>query len=91
MSEETKKKERHNPLRIFKNVVFLFRYLFRYAPGSVVLTVVNSVLGAGLRILGNVVFVKYVFDAIESGAPFREIALMASLLVAAHLVLSFVN
>ena len=91
MSEETKKKERHNPLRIFKNVVFLFRYLFRYAPGSVVLTVVNSVLGAGLRILGNVVFVKYVFDAIESGAPFREIALMASLLVAAHLVLSFVT
>ena len=91
MSEEAKKKERHNPLRIFKNVVFLFRYLFRYAPGSVVLTVVNSVLGAGLRILGNVVFVKYVFDAIESGAPFREIALMASLLVAAHLVLSFVT
>jgi len=91
MSEEVKKKEKHSPLRIYKNVVFLFRYLLRYAPGSVVLTIVNSVLGAGLRIVGNVVFVKYVFDAIETGAPFREIVLMASLLVAMHLLLSFLS
>ena len=63
MSEEVKKKETHSPLQIYKNVVFLFRYLLRYAPGSVVLTIVNSVLGAGLRIVGNVVFVKYVFEA----------------------------
>lgn len=84
-------KERHSPWRIFGNVTFLFRYLFRYAPMSVVQTLINSILGAGLRIVGNVVFVNYIFDAIENRHPFSEIAVMGLLLVLLHLSLSFVT
>ena len=82
------RQEHHSPWRIFKNIAFLFRYLFRYAPGSVVLTVLNAVLGAGMRILGGVVFVNYIFNAIEDKRPFGEIAVMAVILVAMHVALS---
>ena len=85
------RKERHSPWRIFGNVAFLFRYLFRYAPMSVVQTAINSVLGAALRIVGNVIFVNYVFDAIETGRPFREIAVLAMLLVLTHVVLNLLT
>ena len=87
--QESTKKEWHNPWRIFKNVAFLFRYLFRYAPMSVFFTALNAVLGAGLRILGNVIFVNYIFNAIEEKRDFSEIALLAGLLVLIHLTLSF--
>ena len=87
----SEKKEFHSPWRIFGNVAFLFRYLFRYAPMSVVYTCINSVLGAGLRILGNVVFVNYIFNAIEDKHEFSEIALMAALLVLLHLTLNFLT
>lgn len=83
------RQEHHSPWRIFKNIAFLFRYLFRYAPGSVVLTVLNAVLGAGMRILGGVVFVNYIFNAIEDKRPFGEIAVMAVILVAMHVALNF--
>lgn len=82
-------RERHSTRRVFGNVAFLFRYLLRYAPVSVVLTFLNSVLGAGLRIVGNVIFVNYIFDAIENRHPFSEIALLATLLVLLHMALSF--
>ena len=83
------RQEHHSPWRIFKNIAFLFRYLLRYAPGSVVLTVLNAVLGAGMRILGGVVFVNYIFNAIEDKRPFGEIAVMAVILVAMHVALNF--
>ena len=83
------RQEHHSPWRIFKNIAFLFRYLLRYAPGSVVLTVLNAVLGAGMRILGGVVFVNYIFNAIEDKRPFGEIAIMAVILVAMHVALNF--
>ena len=86
---EVTRQEHHSPWRIFKNIAFLFRYLFRYAPGSVVLTVLNAVLGAGMRILGGVVFVNYIFNAIEDKRPFGEIAIMAVILVAMHVALNF--
>ncbi|MBR4873093.1 MAG: ABC transporter ATP-binding protein [Clostridia bacterium] len=82
-------RERHSPWRIFGNVTFLFRYLLRYAPVSVALTFLNSVLGAALRVVGNVIFVNYIFDAIENRHPFTEIATLAALLVLLHLVLNF--
>ena len=85
------KKERHSPWRIFKNVAFLFRYLFRYAPMSVVQTAINSVLGACTKVLVNVVFVKYIFDAIEEGTDFGQIAVVASILVAVHILLSHLS
>lgn len=88
MSEKSTKKERHSPWRIFKNVAFLFRYLFRYAPMSVVQTAINSVLGACTKVLVNVVFVKYIFDAIERGEEFKKIAAVAAILVTVHILLS---
>ena len=91
MSEKSTKKELHSPWRIFKNVAFLFRYLLRYAPMSVVQTAINSILGASTKVLVNVVFVKYIFDAIEKGEKFTRLAPVAASLVAVHILLSYTS
>ena len=80
--------EHHSPWRIFKNIAFLFRYLLRYAPGSVILVALNAVLVAGMNILCNVIFVNYIFNAIEDRHPFGEIAVMAIILVALRVAIN---
>ncbi len=92
MSNSAKKKERHNPLRVMGNTLFLFRYLFRYTPGAMIWGIINAVLNAGQSVLRNVIFVNFVFDAIETGTTledYRRIAIVAILLVLLHLALSF--
>ncbi len=94
MSTQTKKKERHNPLRIMGNMIFLFRYLFRYTPGAMVWGILNAFLNAGLTILRNVIFVSMVFDAIENGSTiedYRDVAILATILVILQVFFSFVT
>ena len=89
--ESLPSKERHDPWRIFKNVTFLFRYLLRYAPWSVVQTAIHSILGAITNVFVNVVFVKYIFDAIERKESFGRIAVVAAVLVGVHVLLSHMS
>lgn len=92
MSNQVKKKERHSPLRIMGNTLFLFRYLFRYTPGAMAWGILNAVLNAGQTVLRNVIFVNFVFEAIETGKTvedYRRIAIMAVALVALHIALVF--
>lgn len=94
MSNQTKKKERHNPLRIMGNVIFLFRYLFRYTPDAMIWGFINALLNAGQTVLRNVIFVNFVFDAIEKGTTledYKRIAVMAVALVLLHVVFSFIT
>ena len=89
MNDQTKKKERHNPLRIMGNLFFLFRYLFRYTPGAMVWSLINALLNASMTVLRNVVFVNFIFNAIEQGEDFKKIAIVAVSLVLLHTLLVF--
>ena len=68
----THKKERHGPLRVFKNCYFLARYAFRYTPSYIFVVLCEAIGRAGDHILG-VLFLKYLFDAIERGDPYTHI------------------
>ena len=89
MNGQTKKKERHDPLRIMGNLFFLFRYLFRYTPGAMVWSLINALLNASMTVLRNVVFVNFIFNAIEQGEDFKKIAIVAVSLVLLHTLLVF--
>ena len=92
MSNETKKKERHSPFRIIGNMLFLFRYLFKYTPSAMLWGFLNAVLNAGQTIIRNVIFVKIIFDAVETGTTledYKRIAVLAVALVLLHVALSF--
>ena len=89
MNDQTKKKERHDPLRIMGNLFFLFRYLFRYTPGAMVWSLINALLNASMTVLRNVVFVNFIFNAIEQGEDFKKIAIVAVSLVLLHTLLVF--
>ena len=94
MSNQSKKKERHNPFRIMGNMMFLFRYLFRYTPDAMIWGFINALLNAGQTVLRNVIFVNLVFDAIEKGKTFEDykrVAVMGVALVVFHVVFSFVT
>ena len=80
MSRE--KKQRHSPVRIVKNLWFILRYTFRYTPSYLWITLLEAFGRAGRHII-DILFVKYLFDAIESGAEFRSV-LFRILLVAAY-------
>ena len=68
----TPKKERHGMIRVFKNCWFLARYAFRYTPSYIFVVLCEAIGRAGDHILG-VLFLKYLFDAIERGDPYTHI------------------
>jgi len=80
MSRE--KKKRHSPVRVAKNLWFMVRYAFKYTPSYPWITLLEAFGRAGRHIL-DILFVKYLFDAIESGVEFRTVLFWA-LLVAGY-------
>lgn len=79
---EEKKKERHNPVRVVKNLWFMLQFVFKYTPMYAVITVVEA-LGRGASHVIGILFTKYIFDAIEKGTDFGEV-LFWSLLVTGY-------
>ena len=69
-------KEKSSPALTVKNTVFMFKYVFRYAPEFFWLTIVEGVTRAIWHVLTSVVYIKYIFDAIETGKSFKEITLV---------------
>ena len=90
MSLHDSKKKRHGPIRVFKNVWFMFRYTFRYTPGYIWVTLTEAI-GRGIWHILEVLYVKYLFDAIEQGRAFREILFSALLLIAYNSLFEFFN
>ena len=69
---DEKKKERHNPVRVVKNLWFMLQFVFKYTPMYAVITVIEA-LGRGASHVIGILFTKYIFDAIEKGTDFREV------------------
>ena len=82
--EKTKKEKRegHNSIRVSKNIWFMLRYSFRYAPSYTFVTL-GEAFGRGAWHIIGILFLRYLFDAIEAGVEFRTV-LFWSLLVAGY-------
>ncbi len=70
--QDPRKKVRHSPFRTAKNVWFMIRYVLRYAPGYLLVTLLEA-LGKGGWHVAGVLFTRYLFDAIEAGEDFRRV------------------
>ena len=84
MSKDKKdnKKEKHNPIRVSKNLWFMLKYCFKYAPSYTFVTLGEAFGRGGWHII-SVLFTKYLFDSIEAGIEFK-IILFWVLAVAAY-------
>lgn len=80
MSKDKEKK--HNPIRVSKNLCFMLKYSFKYAP-SYTLVTLGEAFGRGAWHIIGVLFTKYLFDAIEAGIEFKTV-LFWILLVAGY-------
>ena len=65
--DETKK---HNPIKVSKNLWFMLKYSFKYAPSYTVVTLCEA-FGRGADHIISVLLTKYIFDAIEKGVEFK--------------------
>ena len=64
------KNKRHNPVRVSKNLWFMLKYSFKYAP-SYTLVTLGEAFGRGGDHIISVLLTKYIFDAIEKGTEFK--------------------
>lgn len=74
--------KRHSPIRVIRNVWYMVRYTFQYAPGYIWVTL-GEAFGRGLWHIFGILYTKYLFDAIESGVDFVEV-LIVSLCLAGY-------
>ena len=83
MSKEKKeKKERHGLVRVSKNLLFMVKYVLKYKPSYILVTLIEA-FGRGTDHITSVLFVKFLFDAIEAGLDFQLI-LFWSLMLGAY-------
>lgn len=66
------KTEKHNPFRVIRNVWYMMKYSFKYTPAYLFVTLIVGIMQGAYHLV-KVLFSKYLFDAIETGADFREI------------------
>ena len=76
------KEKKHSFIRVSKNLWFMLKYSFKYAP-SYTLVTLGEALGRGAYHIIWVLFSKYLFDAIEAGIEFKTV-LFWTLLVAGY-------
>lgn len=76
------KQQKHSARRVFGNVWYMFRYMFQYAPGYIWVTLIEGFGRAFYHILTSIVFIKYLFDAIERRVDFTELLLVIALTAA---------
>ena len=80
MSKDKAKK--HNVVRVLKNLWFMLKYSFKYAPSYTFVTL-GEAFGRGAWHIIGVLFTKYLFDGIEAGIEFKTL-LFWILLVAGY-------
>ena len=82
MSKDKNKEKKHSFVRVSKNLWFMLKYSFKYAPSYTFVTL-GEALGRGAWHIIGVLFTKYLFDAIEAGIEFKTV-LFWILLVAGY-------
>ena len=81
-TKEKKSSDKHSFAHVTKNVWFMFKYTFKYTPGYIWVTLIEA-FGRGFWHVLGILYIKYLFDAIERGVSFGEV-LIVSLLVAGY-------
>ena len=79
---QNKEKKHRGLFQTVRDVWFMFRYTFRYAPGYIWITLIEA-FGRAFDHILSVLFVGYLFDAIEARAAFTDV-LYAALFVAVY-------
>lgn len=85
-----KKEERHGPLKVTKNLWFMMRYVLRYAPSYIAVTLCEAFGRAAWHII-QVLYTKYLFDAIEAGTDFRTVLFWTLLYTGYNIVFEIFN
>lgn len=84
------KTERHGLMRTVKNIWFMLRYTFKYAP-SYTLVTLGEALGRGAWHIFGILFTKYLFDSIEAGVDFKKILFWTLLIAVYNSIFEFFN
>lgn len=66
------KEKKHDPVRVSKNLWFMLKYSFKYAPSYTFVTL-GEAFGRGAWHIIGVLFTKYLFSAIEAGIEFKTV------------------
>ncbi len=84
------KKQKQSLARVVKNLFFMLRYIFKYSPSYVAVTLTEA-FGRGAWHIIGVLFTKYLFDAIESGVEFISILHWALIVALYNVAFEFFN
>ena len=85
MSKKNNKK--HSPVKVFKNLIFMLRFGFKYTPKYIAITLIDMAIRTVNTVIG-IIFIKYLFDAIENGEEYLHILLSVIILA---VVQAFIN
>lgn len=66
------KEKKRSVIIVLKNICFMLKYSFKYAPSYIFVTLIEA-LGRGAWHVIEVLYTKYLFDAIEAGIDFYTI------------------
>ena len=78
-------------MKILKNNWFMLKWIYQYTPGFFFATIAEGLVWGCIHSFTSVLFIKMLFDRIESAAPFEQIVSviggMAVFLVLAYIFL----
>lgn len=84
------KQKKQGIVRISKNLWFMLKFSFKYAP-SYTLVTLGEAFGRGAWHIIGVLFTKYLFDAIEAGVQFSTVLLWILLVAGYNAVFELFN
>ncbi len=84
------KASKHGFARVSKNLWFMLKYSFKYAPSYTFVTL-GEALGRGAWHIIGILFTKYLFDAIEAGTAFKTVLFWTLLFTAYNAVFELFN
>jgi len=84
-NKNEKKKNRHSPLRILKNNLYMMKFAAKFTPEYIFWMIVEGIIWGYINSLTGVVFLKLLFDRLGSG-EFGPTASAIGLMAAFHLL-----
>ena len=72
-----------------KSVLFLLKYVQKYTPGYLALELLLVIGNSLWDILVGMLYVKYLFDALEKGADYRQVLVVTFCMIGYRMVLTF--
>lgn len=71
-----------------KSVLFLLKYVRKYTPGYLALELLLVIGNSAWDILVGMLYVKYLFDALEKGADYRQVLAVTFCMIGYRMVLT---